>query len=353
MRRILPILFAVGVWASGPVAFSAPTFTDIGNSYAQKEILTLVENGVINGYGDSTFRPTNKITREEFAKLLACAMKLPLDANASNRFEDVDDWARPYVGALYNAKITTGTSANSFGARSSLTREQMAVFFVRAMKMEERIKDLDLSMNFGDANEVSPYARQAVSFSQVIKFIKGSDGNFLPGELAERQAVARLTYEFLINYDQYVGEFVKTELSGVESVTKTSDGKYTVKFNNQIPDVVKTEYILSKSEILSGDYLLLEDYRTMLQAKVTGKDWTGFIELDRQGIALITILAWQLQNSTYTLGMADIDAFNELYNRLDKFLADPANQGKILTEKIIESEALKEINGKRVINLRS
>ena len=41
-------------------------FTDMGSHWADVTIGKLIELGVINGYGDGTFKPDNTITRAEF-----------------------------------------------------------------------------------------------------------------------------------------------------------------------------------------------------------------------------------------------------------------------------------------------
>lgn len=64
-------------------ALAGTTLSDIEKSYARAEIQALVEAGIISGYPDGTFKPTAKITRAEFAKVLAKALGLKEDAEAA------------------------------------------------------------------------------------------------------------------------------------------------------------------------------------------------------------------------------------------------------------------------------
>lgn len=50
-------------------------FTDIKGHWAEKDIIYLAEKGIVNGYGDNTFRPSQNITRAEVAKMIASLLK--------------------------------------------------------------------------------------------------------------------------------------------------------------------------------------------------------------------------------------------------------------------------------------
>lgn len=64
-------------------------FTDLGNvEWARVAIINLANAGVINGYGDGTFKPENNITRAEFAKMLVVAFDI-YDPNATSSFTNL------------------------------------------------------------------------------------------------------------------------------------------------------------------------------------------------------------------------------------------------------------------------
>ena len=76
--------------------------TDIDSSYAKVEITTLIEQNIITGYKDNTFKPRNSISRVEFAAMLARGLDLTEDVVAAAHFKDVPVWEKGYVGALVN-----------------------------------------------------------------------------------------------------------------------------------------------------------------------------------------------------------------------------------------------------------
>lgn len=207
MKKIGSFFAAIGLsLAITTSAFAATTFSDIGKSYAKNEIMALTELGVINGYPDGTFKPTKSITRDEFAKIICVGLDLPEIPEAAAKFKDVEDWARGYVGTLTAVGVLNGYSETSFGGKDTLTREQMATIFVRIMGKE--IADFayeegDIKCNFKDNAQIDAYAKSSVAYAQAIGFIKGDGTNFNPDGQADRQAVARLMYEYLLNSEAY------------------------------------------------------------------------------------------------------------------------------------------------------
>ena len=66
-------------------------FNDLDNAaWAEEAINNLYGKEIISGYGDNTFKPSNSMTREEFAVLAVKAFGL-LDEDASCDFEDVSE----------------------------------------------------------------------------------------------------------------------------------------------------------------------------------------------------------------------------------------------------------------------
>lgn len=219
MKKRVSLLGTIGLsFLLTTNAFAATTFTDLEGSYAKTEITKLAEMGIVNGYEDGTFKPTKKITRDEFAKILCDAMELEKDSNTAAQFTDVEEWARGYVGALVKEGITAGTSATTYGGLEELTREQMTSLLVRSIGMEEVAQGLydegTIKNTFEDEALISDYAKADVAFAQAIGLVKGDGTNFDPQGKAERQAVARLVYELGANGETYANKVIELAGSG-------------------------------------------------------------------------------------------------------------------------------------------
>lgn len=210
---------------------AAPQLTDIDSSYAKGEIEELAAAGIMNGYGDGTFAPAKPITRAELAKIMTLVSGLPEQPDAAKRFSDVAEgsWYRGYIGALVAAGITQGTSATTFSPDSYVTREELAVFYIRAFGLEEQALKERNAAEWSDAESIADWAKPYVALAFRIGFLKGvanGDGSirFIAKDFAERQAVARLAFEFMTKYEAYrqAGEG-KTEQSPTPTPTSTPE----------------------------------------------------------------------------------------------------------------------------------
>ncbi|MEK5164457.1 5'-nucleotidase C-terminal domain-containing protein [Paenibacillus sp. FSL R5-0527] len=106
----------------------ASRFTDIANDPNKSEIARAESAGIINGYGDGTFRPDGLVTRAEFAVMVSRAFNLG-DAAAETGFSDEDSiepWALPAVSALKQAGYTDGFADTAFRPEQNLIVKEAA-----------------------------------------------------------------------------------------------------------------------------------------------------------------------------------------------------------------------------------
>ena len=119
---------------------SAPTqtkFSDVPvSSFASGYINAAVEEKIITGFTDGTFRPGDFVTRAEMAILISKAYKLK--AGQGKGFNDVKSSMAAYesISALITSRITTGYSDGSFRPYNKMTRADFAVFLARVQNDE-------------------------------------------------------------------------------------------------------------------------------------------------------------------------------------------------------------------------
>ena len=100
-----------------------PELSDISGHWAEEYIKKAVKLGYVGGYPDGTFRPDNKITRAEIAKITAIAMKLESKDGQANPFNDLSEknWEYQYVMACYDNGYIKGYSDGSFRPAANIT----------------------------------------------------------------------------------------------------------------------------------------------------------------------------------------------------------------------------------------
>lgn len=174
-------------------------FVDLSEAEWSKEaVLSLSDKGIVNGYPDGSFMPNAFVTREEFSKMIFCALELE-KAKDEHLFEDVktDDWFYDYVAALCETKIINGESESFFGTGGYLTREDLAVITVRSAEYKGIKLNGSQAFDFGDSGEISDYAEESVKTLAKCGIMVGYDGNFEPQGSVTRAMAAKVIYEFL------------------------------------------------------------------------------------------------------------------------------------------------------------
>lgn len=109
----------------------ASDFTDVSkSSWAYKSIMTIRDEGVIDGYPDNTFRPEEEISRVHTALLLSRSIDLQ-PIRDGKEFNDVPKTNAYYdaIQKVYRAGIFDGKANGDFGINDVLTRGKWQIRF--------------------------------------------------------------------------------------------------------------------------------------------------------------------------------------------------------------------------------
>ncbi|SHE15021.1 outer membrane biogenesis protein BamB [Chlamydia abortus] len=165
---------------------SSMPFSDIAGHWAEDYIMRAVEKGIVSGYPDGTFKPNHPVTRAEFTVMLAGVMKLEGDGSVLT-FTDHDQigaWAKQAVAQAVQAGIVVGYSDGSFRPNTRITRAEMAVMIARALQLE---LNANASTGFADDETIPQWAKGAVEAIRKLGIVDGRGGNrFVPNETATR-----------------------------------------------------------------------------------------------------------------------------------------------------------------------
>jgi SpoIID/LytB domain protein len=126
------------------VPAAAPPFTDLGglSPEAVAAIGSLAAMGVTSGTSATEFSPANPVTRWQMALFLTRLHALTgfeIPSGTSQGFTDIDAFPAGTVTAinqLAQLGITTGTTATTYSPNNSVTREQMASFLARLIRLD-------------------------------------------------------------------------------------------------------------------------------------------------------------------------------------------------------------------------
>lgn len=132
--------------------------------WAYKDISELFDKGIINGVSEHLFRPDNQVKREEFVKMIVCAMGLESEEAESAGFSDVAPgaWFEPYVNIAKKFGISNGSGDNCFGVGVGISRQDMAAMIYNAMKLNG-YEPAGLENAFADKASCADYANEAIA----------------------------------------------------------------------------------------------------------------------------------------------------------------------------------------------
>ncbi len=171
-------------------------FYDVSpDSWAAKYINTIYKAGITSGCGNGNYCPGGLVTREEMAAFLVRADvgEPPVNYCAGvPPFNDVSPnaWSCGYIKRLNELKITGGCGNGNYCPSGLVTREQMAVFLVRAKEGEPPVNYCGGIPPF---NDVSPNAWSCGYIKRLneLKVTSGcGNGNYCPAGLVSREEMA-------------------------------------------------------------------------------------------------------------------------------------------------------------------
>ena len=166
------------------------------------------EKGLVNGTAVGRFEPEATMTRAMLVTVLWRLEGEPAPA-APGTFSDVESgtWYTDAVAWASSEGIVNGIGKGRFDPDGNVTREQIATILLRyaAKKGCAGDKRAELS-KYPDADKVSAYAEEAVSWANAEGIIGGSNENgtlyLLPQGNATRAQVAAMLMRYVQNIAQ-------------------------------------------------------------------------------------------------------------------------------------------------------
>ena len=173
-------------------------FADVkSGSWYEAAVLYARANGFFDGTSATTFEPEGSMTRAMFVTVLGrMAGVKAADYAGATDFTDVAEgtWYAPFVKWAAQYGITTGTGSGKFSPDGKITREEMAVFFVRYFETFDAVPKADTTVTTkpADLDEVSSWAQDAVLKLWALGLLNGDGKSFAPKDKATRAQTAAL-----------------------------------------------------------------------------------------------------------------------------------------------------------------
>ena len=189
----------ITVTASGK---TSTYFLDVNDNYswAIDAIDSLYLKSIVTGTGTKQFSPSVNITRGDFMLMLYRALNLKSSGQTSN-FSDVTKDSYYYTAVLVAKSLGVAKGENGkFNPKKNITRQDAMVFVTRALKVSGKSlitgSKSDIS-SFGDDQDVSDYALEAVCTLIKAKIITGNNSKINPKSSVTRAEMAVILYRVI------------------------------------------------------------------------------------------------------------------------------------------------------------
>jgi len=183
-------------------------FDDVADHWAKDAVNDMGSRMVIEGIGNGLFAPDRDITRAEFAAIIVQALGLKPE-NGASYFSDVKetDWYNGAIRTAYSYHLVTGYEDGTFRPNDKITREQAMVILSKAMvitnlKAKLPVQPLDEVLHpYQDAAEASGWVIGGIADCLQAGIVSGRSTGIAPKENITRAEVAAMVERLLKQSD--------------------------------------------------------------------------------------------------------------------------------------------------------
>ncbi len=176
------------------------TFRDIQGYWAQPYIEALIAKNVIAGFPDGSFKPTDPVTRAQFATIISKAFTPPSQKEVQE-FKDVKQnfWAYQAIQTAYRGGFVAGYPGGLFQPQQAIPRVQSLVSLANGLNL--RSDNPNALSTYADAAQIPNYATDPVSAATVRQLVVNYPipTQLNPNRDATRAEVAAFVYQALVN----------------------------------------------------------------------------------------------------------------------------------------------------------
>jgi len=264
-------------------------FEDVTESdWFWKEVLTVNEEGIMTGKSATVFDPKANISRAEVVTALARFACVNVKGKGEAlAFPDTvtDGWYSDYVGWAFENGIVTGYDNGNFGPSDLITRQELAVVVSRMIKyLEASMPEKPQIDKFADSAKIADWVAPHAETMRKAGLMKGdANGNFNATNNASRAEVATIVSRMLADSGRI--SVVENGKSDYKIVAQADDAG-AVLAAERLAEIVeaKTGAKLEITDKASGKYIAIGDVSS-LKADGLGSD--GYkIELDGENILI-------------------------------------------------------------------
>lgn len=210
----------------------ASSFSDVSDTHSYLEAIEYVKSqGIVNGYGDGTYKPNQTITRAEFTKILLETQFGSESQNCTeNYFSDVDtsQWYAKYICFAKQKSIIQGYGDGTFGPNNSITFSEAAKII--SIAFGDNIKK-------DDSTWYKPYVENLENKKAIPVSIKNFDYRITRGEMAEMiyRIRGKITNKESLSFESLAsGGNIEITFDGCGKISSYKNNSWYSSFNDTL-----------------------------------------------------------------------------------------------------------------------
>lgn len=193
-----------------PLTAIAEGFSDIKGSSHESSINALVQQGIISGYADGTYKPNKTLTRSDVVKLMgkwlvSLGFKIPADYETKPRFSDLNASSNEellkYAALVKDHGVFNGQADGKLNPAGDISRENMAIVLVRAYDaihstdLVTYVESQTFEKNVGDRERAKSEARPFIDVLDYFDITNPAVSAFNPKNTTTRGQFASFLYK--------------------------------------------------------------------------------------------------------------------------------------------------------------
>ena len=282
LKKVLALVLVVASVLSFATVASAASFTDKDSITNTEAVNMLADLGVINGFTDGSYRPTETVTRAQMAKMIYAVCTGDDDASGfvgtTTALTDLNQapWAEGYIKYCYSLGIINGFTDNTFRPNEPVTVAQAAKMLLVALGYDSN-EYVGASWSINTMRDAkAAKITKDVSASATLAASRDVSAQLIYNTMFADQVTPEYQYDMGV---KYVTGYKKT------GTTLAEDSFDMVKVSGQITAVNKDSVVISGTKIvdgketpsekevkLTGDYDMLGKTGTVYYKNDNGKE---------------------------------------------------------------------------------
>lgn len=183
------------------VGYNEVKFNDVtSKDWFDRAVGFMSARGIVNGVGDGSFAPQNKVTRADFLIMVMNAYGVELDRAVTDNFADAGSkYYSDYLGTAKRLGLVSGTGDNKFMPNAAISRQDMLVILYRVLDILGELPAAKTGNfdSFSDSKDVSRYAKDTMRLFVEAGIVSGDDNKLKPKKDTSRAEAVQVLYNLL------------------------------------------------------------------------------------------------------------------------------------------------------------